>query len=162
MFIVTVKMSPIRESCAHQTPFAAFRVFPLSQARPRPCCSILVSCWTRASWTSSSPWSSAGLCSSREESSFWRSGSKRTRYRREKTLPELAFCICDLPISVTREIIWYLWNVSTSSTICDCKVTLSTVDHHVLEVYVWFQKSCIIFLVCSTRMYCIFPEYLVK
>lgn len=38
-----------RVSCEPQTPFAVFRLYQLSLARPPHCCSTLGSCWTKAS-----------------------------------------------------------------------------------------------------------------
>lgn len=79
----------LRVSWELQTPSAASRAFPLRPARPPPYCSTSVSCWTRASSTSLSPWSSAGRFSSREESSFWRSGWRKIRYLRSPSLYSL-------------------------------------------------------------------------
>lgn len=81
--------SPFRVSCVPQIPSVASRASQLSQARPPPCCSTLVSFWTKASSTSLSPWSFAGLSSSRDESSFWRSGWRKTRYCRSLSQPPL-------------------------------------------------------------------------
>lgn len=69
----------LRASCAPQTPSGVSRVFPPSRARPLLCSSTLASCWIRASSTSSSPWSCAGLCCSRAASSCWRSGWRKIR-----------------------------------------------------------------------------------
>lgn len=72
--VFTCNFLLLRVFCGPQTPFGVSRVFPPSQARPLLCSSTSASCWIRASSTSSSPWSYAGLYCSRAASSCWRSG----------------------------------------------------------------------------------------
>lgn len=72
--VFTFILLPLRAFCVPQTPFGASRASPPSQARPLLCFSTSASCWIRASSTSLSPWSFAGLYCSRAASSCWRSG----------------------------------------------------------------------------------------
>lgn len=79
-FFLFWQFPSFRVFCEPRTPFVASRVCLLKQGRPPLCSSTLGSCWTRASSTNLNLWSFAGLSSSREENSFWRSGSRKTRY----------------------------------------------------------------------------------
>jgi hypothetical protein len=71
-------LPPPRASCARRRRSSASSRCPRSPARRRRCCSTSASCSTRASSTSTSPWSCAGPCCSRDASSSSRSGSRRT------------------------------------------------------------------------------------
>lgn len=70
----------LRVSCEQQKPSASFRASRPSRVKPLHCCSTLVFFWTRASSTSLSLWSCAGLSCNRAASNYWRNGWKRTRY----------------------------------------------------------------------------------